>query len=113
MRAYDRSSGRELAANLSVAATVCSRAKGLLGRKALAPGEGLWIKPCLGIHTFFMRFPIDVAFLDKQCRVIEVVHHLAPQRLTKFVPAAAGVIELPAGTLSASGTVVGNHIVID
>lgn len=113
MKAFDCSSGKELARDLSVAATVFSRAKGLLGRQALAPGEGLLIKPCMGVHTFFMRFPIDVVFLDKKCRVIKTVHNLAPQRLTKVLLAAAGVIELPAGTLSASGTVVGNHIVID
>ena len=110
MRAFNRDSGRELARNLSVAKTVFSRAKGLLGRKALPHGEGLLIKPCKGVHTFLMKFPIDVVFLDKQNRIIATVTNLLPQRMTKMLLSSYCVIELPSGTVQASGTVIGNVI---
>lgn len=113
MKAIDRTSGRELAGNLSVAATVLSRAKGLLGRTGLPSGEGLLIRPCKGVHTFFMKFPIDVLFLDKKKRVLQAVDTLQPYRMTRVLFSCDSVIELPAGTLSATGTAVGHEIVID
>ena len=63
MRAINSTRNRELAGSLTVADKLLLRMKGLLGRKSLDHGEGLWIKPCMGIHTFGMRFPIDVIFL--------------------------------------------------
>jgi len=112
MRALNGDSGKELARTLRVAATICSRAKGLLGRAALPPGEGLLIRPCKGVHTFLMKFPIDVVFLDKNNRIIETVENLQPQRMTRVWLRSAGVIELPAGTVSASESVVGNEVII-
>jgi uncharacterized protein len=112
MRAIDITSGKELAAHLEVAASLFSRAKGLLGRQALFPGEGLLIRPCSGVHTFFMNFPIDVLFLDKGNRVIEAVSNLQPYRISKVHPWSDGVIELPAGTVRASETVIGNRVLI-
>jgi len=113
MKALNGSSGKELAGSLFVAATLFSRARGLLGRKGLPPGEGLLIRPCKGVHTFLMKFPIDVVFLDKDNRVIAAVEHLRPHRITKVLLSAASVIELPAGTLHASGTAVGDLVLID
>jgi uncharacterized membrane protein (UPF0127 family) len=110
MRALNRSSGKELARKLIVAATVFSRAKGLLGREALLEGEGLLITPCKGIHTFFMKFPIDVLFLDKNNRIIETVENIPPHRMTRVLLLAASAIELPAGTVSASESDVGNEV---
>lgn len=113
MRALDLSSGKELAARLGVARTVLSRAVGLLGRDALAAGEGLLIEPCKGVHTFFMKFPIDVVFLDRNGRVVGVVPNLKPQRMTKLLLTSVSVVELPAGTLAATETVVGNEVLIE
>lgn len=113
MKAFNRNSGKELARNLSVADTIFTRAKGLLGRRSLLQGEGLLIRPCKGVHTFLMKFPIDVVFLDRQNRIIETVEHLQPQRMTRVLLASAGVLELPAGTVQASDTVIGNLIVMD
>jgi uncharacterized membrane protein (UPF0127 family) len=76
------------------------RMRGLLPRKRLAEGEGLWISPCTSIHTFFMRFPIDAAFLDKGGRVIAVYAGLKPWRLSGIHLRAAGVLEAGAGALS-------------
>jgi uncharacterized protein len=113
MRASDRTTGKELARNLSVAATLFSRTRGLIGKKALPRGEGLLIRPCKGVHTFLMNFPIDVIFLDKNNRVIKALENLAPRRISRVLLSSRSAIELPAGTLQASQTVVGNEVGFD
>ncbi|MBW2700015.1 MAG: DUF192 domain-containing protein [Deltaproteobacteria bacterium] len=82
--------------------------KGLLGRDGLDDGEALYITPCTSIHSFFMRFVFDAVFLDKQNRVLHCIHRMKPWRLSRLVPSAAGVLELPAGKLEATGTRVGD-----
>jgi uncharacterized membrane protein (UPF0127 family) len=68
-------------------------------RRGLAAHGGIWIAPCSGIHTFFMRFPIDVIFLDRQHRVVRVCSRLRSWRMVPLVLKAHSVVELPAGTL--------------
>lgn len=63
-----------------VAKSFFQRARGLIGRKSLAPGTGLLILRCNAIHTFFMRFPIDATFLDKNDQVVKVVRNISPWR---------------------------------
>ena len=75
------------------------RSKGLLGRASMDEGEGLWIVPCPMIHTFFMKFPIDVLFLDSGLRVVRVIEGLRPWRLSPWVWSAHSVLELPGGSL--------------
>lgn len=74
------------------------RRKGLLGRDALAPGQGLWIVPCEAVHTFAMRFAIDLVYLDRKRRVLKVRHSVPPGRISACLRAHS-VIELPAGTV--------------
>ncbi|MFA6031017.1 MAG: DUF192 domain-containing protein [Elusimicrobiota bacterium] len=74
-----------------------SRLVGLLGRSALGRGEGLWLVPCSQVHMFFMRFPIDVVFLDAKGRVLQVVRELRPWRVSPWVRGAHSALELPAG----------------
>ncbi|MBJ6751051.1 DUF192 domain-containing protein [Geomonas anaerohicana] len=112
MRAVDVNSGTELAQDVSVADTFLSRLRGLLGKGELPQGQGLWIKPCNSVHTFGMKFPIDVAFLDVELRVVAVSTTLSPNRLSGFYPKASSVLELPAGTLDAALTTIGNRIEI-
>ncbi|QWV95112.1 DUF192 domain-containing protein [Geomonas oryzisoli] len=112
MRAIDHTSGRVLAGTVSVAESFLARLKGLLGRDRLPPGQALWIKPCNSVHTFGMKFPIDVAFLDREQRVVALVTTLAPNRISGYHPTASSVLELPAGTLDLTATVVGNKIEI-
>lgn len=113
MKVWNRSSGRELARELSLAATLPSRARGLLGRRELAEGAGLLIVPCRGVHTFLMKFPIDVVFLDQDNRIIHTVEHLQPQRMTRVLLRASSVLELPAGTVFNSGSALGHQLVIE
>jgi uncharacterized membrane protein (UPF0127 family) len=93
---------------VEVASTMWTRLKGLLGRHGLAEGEGLHILSCNSIHMFFMRFPIDVAFLDEAGKVVKAVHSIKPWRATRLYLAASSALELPAGTLARTGTVEGD-----
>jgi uncharacterized membrane protein (UPF0127 family) len=102
--------GRELARRVLTADDHESRGKGLLGRSSLDPDEGLWIVlgaglwlvPCPTIHTFFMKFPIDVVFLDGSKKVVKVIENMKPWRLSAWVPSAASVLELSGGVLNGS-----------
>lgn len=110
MKALNLRNGNRLSDNVQVACRVLERMKGLLGKRELPIGEALWIKPCMSIHTFFMKFPIDVVFLDKRNSVIATVKNLQPNRMTRLYPKAASVLELPAGTIDATSTEVGDKI---
>jgi uncharacterized protein len=92
-----------LATRLTLADTPETRDKGLLGRESLPPGEGLWIVPCQAIHMFFMRFPIDLVYIDRGKRVRKVRSNVAPWRISVCLTAYS-VLELPAGTVRESCT---------
>src|SRR5215208_7766279 len=86
----------------AVAATPLRRMKGLLGRKSLDAGEGLLIRPTSSLHMFFMRFPIDAVFLDRELEVRKVVPDLKPWRVA-FARGAKSVVELSAGEAAHRG----------
>ena len=92
-----------LATCMEVADSAAKRNKGLLGRKCLAPGEGLWIRPCEAVHTFWMRFPIDLVYLDRKNRIRKLVSAAPPWRLSACLRAHS-VIELPSGTIRQTRT---------
>lgn len=100
--AYNRTRDAVVAPKVAKADDSASRARGLLGRASMEPGEGLWIVPCPMIHTLFMRFSIDVIFLDQGLRVVRVIEGLKPWRLSPWVLSARSVLELPAGALRGS-----------
>jgi uncharacterized membrane protein (UPF0127 family) len=102
-----------IADRVGVADTRASRAVGLLSRSGLEPGEALWIVPSRGVHTWGMRFTIDVLALDEDGTVIDCVSRLRPWRLRLPRKGTAGVLELPAGTLEASGTTIGHHVLLE
>ncbi len=97
---------------IEVAEDSRARAKGLLGRDGLADGAGLWILPCEAVHTFFMRFVIDVVYIDRKRRVRKAVRRLVPWRVSGYLPAHS-VIELPAGTIERTNTQKGDQLEID
>ena len=103
--------GRIVARTLLTAFDSKSRKKGLLGRDSLPEGSALIIAPCQGIHTFSMRFAIDVAFVAKDGRVLKVRQAVPPRRIVVSLRAFA-VIELPAGALEASDTKRGDLLQI-
>ena len=102
--------GAIVADNVAVAATHAERAVGLLSRTGLEPGEALWIVPSRGVHTWGMRFAIDVVALDDRGVVIDRVEALKPWRIRLPRRGTAGVLELPSGALNASGTAIGHRI---
>ena len=102
-----------IADRVDVAATRAARAVGLLSRTGLEPGEALWIVPSRGVHTWGMRFTIDVLALDEEGNVIDCVSNLRPWRVRLPRRGTAGVLELPAGTLAASRTDMGHRIVLE
>ena len=108
----NRTRGATLGSDVRLADTPRTRRIGLLEREKLNPGEGLWIYPTQAIHTFGMRFPIDVVFVDRQMRVKRIYHRLAPFRLTSLVWSAQSVLELPSGSLAATQTAVGDELQI-
>ncbi|MFQ3670254.1 MAG: DUF192 domain-containing protein [Verrucomicrobiia bacterium] len=84
------------------------RLKGLLGREGLAEGQGVLLAPCNSIHMWFMRFPIDAIFLDRDDRVVVIYESIRPWRMSGFHPSACKVLEFPAGTAARHGLVRGS-----
>lgn len=91
--------GRVIVPRLRLARGFWGRAIGLIGRRTLAPGEGLWIEPCRAIHTAFMRFPIDALFLSPEGEIVDAVFHLRPWRWKAADRRARSVVEMRAGEL--------------
>lgn len=101
----------ELADRAEVADTSAKRRTGLLKHTGLEPGEGLWIVPCESVHSFFMKFTIDVLYLDRKHRVKKIRPEMAPWRISGCLTAHS-VLELPAGTITRTGTVRGDQLEI-
>jgi uncharacterized membrane protein (UPF0127 family) len=110
VRAANATRGTLLGERIRVADTGLTRVVGLLGERELQQGDGLLIVPSQGIHTWGMRFPIDVAVLDRAWKVIGMRRAMAPFRMTRIFWKGAAVIELPEGTLDSTSTSVGDLI---
>jgi uncharacterized membrane protein (UPF0127 family) len=101
-----------LASRADIADTASKSRTGLRGRAGLEPGEGLWIAVCEAVHTFGMRFPIDVVFLDRKKRVVKMQANVSRGRIS-FSLRANSVLELPAGTLEATRTRPGDQLAFE
>lgn len=101
----------KLANNVSFARSFLARLAGLLGKASLPPGQALAIMPCNSVHTCFMRFSIDVVFTDQGGTVLHLAENLPPYRLILPVRGAVGALELPSGSIKATGTVLGDRLV--
>ncbi|MGA2282658.1 MAG: DUF192 domain-containing protein [Candidatus Dormibacteria bacterium] len=91
--------GTIVAERCAVASSFLSRFRGLMGRRELPAGEGLCIQNCGSIHMFFMRFAIDVAFVNGDGRILHACHTIRPWRISRPVFGSKAALELPAGTL--------------
>lgn len=105
--------GQPVVRELEVADTMISRMVGLLGRDGIEPGGGLWITPCSSIHMLFMRFPIDVVFLDRDHQVVRVHEDVRPWRFARGGKHAHSVLELPQGTIAFHNVRVGERLQVD
>lgn len=106
--------GQVLADAAELARSFMARGRGLMGRASLPAGYALIIYPEWSIHTFFMRVPIDVLFVDKKNMVVGLQHAMPPSRPFAGVAPWRGhyVVEMPAGVLAATGTQVGDQLVL-
>ncbi len=102
--------GHVLATQIEFATTFKARLKGLLGRPSLPPGNALVLHPCSSIHTFFMRFAIDVLFLNGDFEVVAVLESLSPYRASKIYRHSRVVVELPAGVVQETDTKAGDKL---
>ena len=100
--------GSLLVKELFCALTPWSRARGLLARAPLKPGQGLLLRPCRGVHTFFMKYTIDVIFLDRRGQVVALRPELRPWRVTPIFGEAYCTLELEAGRAAAARTEKGD-----
>jgi len=104
-----REDGRIVCDSVTVADGTFRRMRGLLGRRSLPPGEGIVLRPAWSIHTAFMRFPIDVVFLDAEQVVMRVEHALPPFK-TASSRGAREIVELAAGECERKGLTPGDRI---
>ncbi|HHW17291.1 MAG TPA: DUF192 domain-containing protein [Firmicutes bacterium] len=93
-----------------LADTFRRRLLGLILRSKIDEDEGLLLLPCKGVHTFFMRFPIDVIYLDRYMSVVALFPDTRPWRVLPQMPGVAQVLEMPAGTISKNKIKVGNTL---
>jgi uncharacterized membrane protein (UPF0127 family) len=101
-----------LSLGVAVADSPLARLRGLLGKMRLRSNEALWVAPSRGIHTIGLMFSIDVIYLDANLRVIDLVENLAPLRISRIRLHGASVLQLPARSISESGTKIGDQLLI-
>jgi uncharacterized membrane protein (UPF0127 family) len=105
--------GSSIAERCRVAASLGDRTVGLLATASLSPGDGLLIERTQSIHMFFMRYPIDVVFVDRNATVTRTVAGLRPWRVVWWARGARDCIELPVGALAASRTEAGDQLAVE
>ena len=112
--ALNRTRQAYLATRLAVADGHWSRLRGLIGTSSneFGQGRGLWITPCRGVHTLWMRFPIDVLYLNREQVVLHLETNLRPWRFAPVRSQARSVLELPPDTVKTTGTCIGDQIEI-
>ena len=113
IRIFNKTKNTIISPNAQIADTPFSRLKGLLGRDGLAAGEALVITQCRSIHMFFMRFAIDVVFVDKNNRVVGTVKRIQPFGLSPYFWRATKALELPEGTIEGTRTMPGDEVVVE
>ena len=103
----------DLADRATVADSFWRRLRGLLGRSGLEPGEGLVITPCTSVHMIGMSFPLDVLYVHRDGTVLTVLPDLRPNQFGPVVWRSHFAVELPVGSIAASGTAPGDRIVLE
>ena len=112
MRVRNTTKNTVLGEAIGIANTSRKRRTGLLKHDTLAPGEGLWITPCESVHTFGMKFPIDVIYLNRKRRVVKVRRNMVRWRISACLRAHS-VLELPAGMSAETRTEPGDQLEFD
>ncbi len=110
LRIVNRTRDSVVGSRVGLADQMWSRARGFLGRPRPDHGEGLLLNPCRAVHTFGMKYPLDIIFLDRQGRVVALYQRLAPRRVTGWHARAKYALEVPSGTIAATATAEGDHL---
>jgi hypothetical protein len=110
MRLINLTKKTVLAEDVFIADTPFKRIKGLLGKKVFLADQAIILDPCNSVHTFFMRFAIDILFVDKDYKVLKTLSELDPNRITRIFWYSRRVIELPAGKLILTNTQVQDQL---
>jgi len=108
-----RADGRIVSESVTVMDSFGRRMKGLLGRRRLRQGEGVVLRPSWSVHTWFMRFPIDLLFIDRDGRVLRAAENVGPFRFVSGGRGARRTIELPAGTIANAKVAPGATLALD
>ena len=103
MRLVNMDNGKMIAGLIEPAETFFTRLKGLMFREELSNGGGLYLHPCKSIHTFFMKFPIDVLYLNQDWKIVGMEEQLEPGKMGRHFRGAASVIELESGSIQKNG----------
>jgi uncharacterized protein len=111
MKIYNSTQNNLISDDAKMADNFFTRSVGLLSKKAVSEGEGLIIKPCCSIHTFFMRFEIDVLFVNKKNEIVALYENVKPWRILPIHLTSYYVIELPAGTIPKNNISKGDIII--
>ena len=101
-----------LADQLDLADSFFARAKGLLGRKTIQENQGLWIKPCRDIHTFFMSFSIDCIFLDRKMQIVKIATDVSPFKMVGPYWKSSSVMEFKSGFVETKRLKVGDQLYV-
>jgi uncharacterized membrane protein (UPF0127 family) len=109
---FNRNRESFLGLRVAPADTLTMRLKGLLGKFRLKPDDGIWLVPSCGIHTIGMLFAIDLIYLDAANRVIHLVEHLGPFRISPIRIKCASILELKSRAIYSSNTQVGDELLI-
>jgi hypothetical protein len=102
--------GQQVADRVMLADTWWARLRGMMGRPEPANGEGMLLSPCQSVHMYWMKYPLDVAFLAADGRVVEAYHGLQPSNRSRWHRDAHQALELRAGALAETGTEVGHRL---
>ncbi len=106
----DQTKATAIGHSIAVADTFLSRFFGLMGKRAVSPGGGLWISPSSGVHTCWMRMPIDIVALDSNLRIVMLGHRVGPWRISGLGLKTHSVLELAAGRIEECGLTVGDQL---
>ena len=112
LRVTNSTRAQLLADRADIADTSATRNRGLLKHTKLDPGEGLWIVPTQSVHTFMMKFTIDVVYLNKKKQILKLRPNMVKSRISACL-SAHSVLELPAGTVDATGTQKGDQLTFE
>lgn len=113
MRLVIQESGHQVGHQIAEAYTFLKRLRGLMLTKALSEGYGLHIRPCRSVHSYFMKYSIDVLHLDEAGHIVGIEQRLAPGNIGKTFKGTRSVVELPEGTLEQADAQIGQTVMFE